>query len=171
MPDLQQALCADDAQGYLEGAARLVANVPFCWLVTTDALDGTNARPMGRILHHHDQHAWVIRFVTDMRSKKAAEILRSETIGLIVQDDAQQAFAWLTGSAGLLGGFEDVRRYWKDAYAAYFPSPEDQANVAFVEVRVERMALWIKGVTPEPFGIRPTHLERDADNTWRSAQA
>jgi len=92
----------------------------------------------------------------------------TETIGLIVQDDARQAFAWLTGSADLLGGFEDVRRYWRDAYAAYFPSPEDQANVAFIEVRVERMALWIKGVTPEPFGIRPTYLERGADNIWQS---
>jgi hypothetical protein len=29
------------------------------------------------------------------------------------------------------------------------------------------MELWIRGVTPEPFGMRPTTLERDAGGAWR----
>jgi hypothetical protein len=29
------------------------------------------------------------------------------------------------------------------------------------------MELWIRGVTPEPFGLRATALERDADGGWR----
>jgi hypothetical protein len=32
---------------------------------------------------------------------------------------------------------------------------------------VSRMALWIRGVTPEPFGLRPTLLERETGQEWR----
>jgi hypothetical protein len=31
------------------------------------------------------------------------------------------------------------------------------------------MELWIRGVTPEPFGLRPTILERDDGGGWRLA--
>jgi hypothetical protein len=31
------------------------------------------------------------------------------------------------------------------------------------------MELWIRGVTPEPFGLLPTVLERDAGGGWRSS--
>ena len=49
----------------------------------------------------------------------------------------------------------------------YFPDEEERANAAFVEVNVERMELWIRGVTPEPFGLHTTILERDATAAWR----
>ena len=49
----------------------------------------------------------------------------------------------------------------------YFPTEQDRANAIFVEVDVERMELWIRGVTPEPFGLRATILERDAGRGWR----
>ena len=55
---------------------------------------------------------------------------------------------------------------WKAAYNAYFPSEQDRANAAFVEVDIERMELWIRGVTPEPFGLRATVLARDGGG-WR----
>jgi hypothetical protein len=36
-----------------------------------------------------------------------------------------------------------------------------------IEVEVARMELWIRGVTPEPFGPYPTILERDVEGAWR----
>jgi hypothetical protein len=41
------------------------------------------------------------------------------------------------------------------------------ANAAFIEVEIKRMELWIGGVTPEPFGLRPTVLERVSGGEWR----
>jgi hypothetical protein len=29
------------------------------------------------------------------------------------------------------------------------------------------MELWVRGLTPEPFGLHPTTLERGADGVWR----
>ena len=51
-------------------------------------------------------------------------------------------------------------------YDVYFPSEADRASAIFVEVEVERMELWIRGVTPEPFGLRATVLARDGGG-WR----
>jgi len=60
----------------------------------------------------------------------------------------------------------ETRARWKPAYDTYFPSDTDRANAIFVEVEIERMELWIRGVTPEPFGLRAAVLERDAGG-WR----
>lgn len=58
---------------------------------------------------------------------------------------------------------------WLDAHARFFPTEMDRANAGFIEVRVERMELWIKGVTPQPFGLRTTMLQRDPQGAWHLA--
>jgi len=42
-------------------------------------------------------------------------------------------------------------------------------GIEVVEVDIERMELWIRGVTPEPFGLLPTKLERGEGGAWRSS--
>ncbi len=61
----------------------------------------------------------------------------------------------------------DVRRLWKAAYEAFFPSETDKANAIFVEIAADRLKLWIRGVTPEPFAAQTTVLERRAGGDWR----
>ena len=75
----------------------------------------------------------------------------------------------LNGRAALIEAASEVRKFWKEGYNAFFPSETDRANAAFVQVDVERMDLWIRGVTPEPFGLRPAKLERNAGGAWRLA--
>ena len=56
---------------------------------------------------------------------------------------------------------------WKeDAYVRYFPTEKDRENAGFIEVRIERMELWIRGVTPEPFGLHTTTLQCDQQRAW-----
>jgi hypothetical protein len=64
---------------------------------------------------------------------------------------------------------QEIRARWKGAYGAYFPTTQDRRNAIFVKLDVERMELWIRGVTPEPYGLRPTVLERDVGRGWRLA--
>lgn len=158
---------AVDVSRLLAGAANVVASVRYCWLVTEAETGGSNARPMGQVWRDADENDWTIRFVTDGRSRKASDIRRDGKVAVIFQRGADDAFVTLTGKASLLEGASDVRRHWKDAYNVYFPGEADRANASFVEVEVERMELWIRGVTPEPFGLHPTALERDAAGTWR----
>lgn len=147
----------------LEGAGKLTAKVLNCWLVTLSGAGGANARPMGRVLPDHSLNDWKILFLTDGRSRKAAEIRGASRVELIFQNDPDEAFAALAGLAKLIDDPIEVGKLWKANYDAYFPIAEDRANAAFIEVAVDRMELWIRGVTPEPFGLRATVLERDAE--------
>ena len=157
----------NDVSLLLAGAAKAIAGVRYCWLVTEAETGGANARPMGRVLPETDQSDWTIRFITDGRSRKASDIRRTGKVALIFQHDADDAFAVLIGRATVLESASEVRRLWKDAFNAYFSDEADRTNATFVQVNVERMELWIRGVTPEPFGLRPTVLARDAGGIWR----
>ena len=91
-------------------------------------------------------------------------------VGLIFQRDHDDAFVALTGAAALIEEDNEVHRLWRAAYDPFFPSDADRVNAAFVEVNVERMELWIRGVTPEPYGMRATTLGWDADGGWRQGR-
>ena len=149
----------------LAGAKKVVASVRYCWLLTEAETGGANARPMGRLLPGPNENDWMIRFITGGLSRKAFDIRRANKVGLIFQD-ADDAFVVLAGRAKLLEA-SSMRQLWKDDYNVYFPDEENRANATFVEVNVERMELWIRGVTPEPFGMHTTNLERDDGGTWR----
>ena len=161
----------EDEQGgvsrLLAGAARAIASVRYCWLATTSESGLVSARPMGRTPRDLDEDEWMIRFVTDGRSRKASEIWRVDKVAVIFQREADDAYVALIGAAALRVGASEDHRHWRNAYNVYFPTDEARAGAAFIEIRVERMDLWIRGVTPEPFGLRPTKLERGQTGVWR----
>ena len=153
----------------LAGAAETIASVRYCWLLSW-ANGRVRARPMGRLLPSENEDDWTIRFVTDRRSRKAADVRRSAVVGLVFQNDRDDAFVSVTGTARLIEAAPEVSALWKeDAYRSYFPSETDRANAGFIEVRIGRMELWIRGVTPEPFGLKTTVLERDRQGAWHCA--
>src|SRR5258706_6420802 len=69
----------------LAGAAKVIARVRYCWLVTEAETGGVCARPMGHLLPNPEKNDWTIRFVTDGRSRKAGDIRRAGKVGLIFQ--------------------------------------------------------------------------------------
>ena len=151
----------------LTGAAKTIQAVRYCWLVTASS-NGFNARPMGRVLPDRSEDGWIVRFVTDGRSRKAHELCGEREVGLIFQSDPDEAYAALFGKARLLERADEVARFWKKHYEVYFPTPADRAAAAFIEVDIVRMELWIRGVTPEPFGLNATKLTRDG-GVWQRA--
>jgi general stress protein 26 len=155
-----------DVTPLLDGAAKTMRNARYCWLATTTEAGVPHARPMGRVLNDPGEDQWKIRFLTDRRSNKAADMRRASEVTVLVQHDPDLAFVTLIGEAELHEDASETRSRWKGAYEVYFPSAGDQANAIFVEVEVRRMELWIRGVTPEPFGLRATVLERDTKG-WR----
>jgi general stress protein 26 len=150
----------------LNGAARTIAKARNCWLVASGA-DGPTLRPMGRLPPEPGDDEWMIRFITDGRSHKASDVRHGGKVGLTFQLEGEDAFVAVTGPAKLLESESEVRRHWKDSYNTFFPTETDRANAAFLEVRAERMDLWIRGVTPEPFALQTTTVERDAAGAWR----
>ena len=162
--DLPDAIEVDR---FLAGAAKTIASAPYCWLATASDAGTPRIRPMGQIPRDPGEDEWTIRFLTDGRSRKAADMQRDSEVAILFQHDPDLAFMTLTGKAVLHDDALEVRGRWKRAYDGYFPTETDRANAIFVEVEVERMELWIRGVTPEPFGLRATVLRRDAQGGWR----
>ena len=150
----------------LGGVTQTIASVHYCWVATAAGTGSTHVRPMGRLPRDLAEDDWTIRFITDGRSRKASEIRRAGEATVIFQD-ANDAFVTLVGPATLLEEACEVRKRWKSAYDVYFPRDEDRANAAFIEVDIQCMELWIRGLTPEPFGLRATTIERDARGEWR----
>jgi general stress protein 26 len=150
----------------LEGAAKTARSARYCWLATAAEAGAPHARPMGRIVNDPGEDEWKIRFLTNGRSQKAADMRRVSEVTILFQHDPDLAFVTLIGRAALHESASETRSRWKSAYNVYFPSERDRRNAIFVEVEAKRMELWIRGVTPEPFGLRATVLERDT-NGWR----
>jgi general stress protein 26 len=157
---------AVDVGPLLAGAAKTMRSARYCWLATATEAGAPHPRPMGWVLNDPGEDRWKIRFLTDGRSHKAADMRRASEVSILFQHDPDLAFVTMIGKATLHENASETRARWKPAYDVYFPSDTDRANAIFVEVEVERMELWIRGVTPEPFGLRATVLERDAEG-WR----
>jgi general stress protein 26 len=155
-----------DVSRLLAGAAKTMRSARYCWLATAAEAGAPHVRPMGRVLNDPGEDAWKIRFLTDGRSRKAADMLRGETVTILFEHEPDLAYVSLIGRAALHEDASETRSRWKGTYDVYFPSETDRANAVFVEVEVDRMELWIRGVTPEPFGLRATVLERGPDG-WR----
>jgi general stress protein 26 len=153
----------------LAGAAKAIGSVRFCWLATAAGVGGSPLRPMGRLPNEVGEDEWMIRFVSDGRSNKASEMRRDNKVTIIFQNEPDEAFVSLIGPAALRERASEDGEHWKQAYEVFFPSELDRANAIFIEVDVQRMELWIRGVTPEPFGMQKTALERDPDGGWRAA--
>lgn len=158
--------CTVEVRRLLTGAAQAIARVRYCWLVTTAETWAVNARPMGWLPRDVDEDDWTLWFITDGRSRKAADIRRAGEATVIFQD-VDTAFVTLVGPAMLCEEESELRRHWKKAYDTYFPTEEERANAALIGVDVRSMKLWIRGVTAEPFGMRPTEIARDEQGLWR----
>jgi general stress protein 26 len=150
----------------LDGATKTMRSARYCWLATATESGIPRVRPMGRVFNDPGEDAWKVRFLTDGQSHKAADMRRAREVTIHFQHDPDLAFVSLIGKAALHENTSETRARWKPAYNVYFPSEADRANAIFVEVEIERMELWIRGVTPEPFGLRATVLERGAEG-WR----
>lgn len=155
-----------DVRRMLDSAANVIGEAPFCWLAAGAERGGVGIRPMGRISPHPMKTDWTVSFVTDGRSCKAAEIKRGGAVALVFQRDGGDAYVAAHGTARLSAQGADFAKRWRAAYDVYFPTDVDRANAVFVDVAVERLDLWIKGVTPEPFGMTTTTLVRGANSAW-----
>jgi len=163
--------CVTDVDRYLAGAARMMASVRYCWLATHSDGGDFGIRPMGLLPKENGDPEWTMRFLTDGRSRKAGEIRRDPRVAVMFLHDANDASVKVSGLARLLEDPSYVQPRWKSAYNRVFPTEEDRASAAFVQIEFERMELWIRGVTPEPWGVSATVLERNRAGNWRLVPA
>lgn len=158
----------DDARTHvsrlLAGAADAVTAVRYCWLLTATGASW-HARPMGRLQRDLAADDWRLRFVANGRSRKVPEVRGSARVTAIFQR-GDDAFVALTGVPSVHADPATAQRLLQKSFELYFPTEADRADAVVLEIDTRELDLWIRGVTPEPFGQRPTRLERDAKGKW-----
>lgn len=162
----ERSLESDDVNRLLDGAAKVLARTRYCWLSTQDSEQKPTIRPMGILSDEFSNPRWLLRFLADARSRKIRALCAFQRAVITVQSHTEDAFVLLEGSTDILDNPADICRHWRKGFNTYFPTNDDRKSAVFIDVKTDRMELWIRGVTPEPFGMRATVLERQANGIW-----
>jgi general stress protein 26 len=93
-----------------------------------------------------------VRFATDRRSRKSAEIERSGRLTLAYQYDAENAYVSLIGRATICEDVAAKHANWRAESSKWFPGGPADPNVVYVDFLAERIELWSssQGVVPDP---------------------
>ncbi len=151
----------------LTAATDTMAKVADCWAATLSEDGGVNVRVVGPIPGVPGEEDWTIWFATWRSSRKAADIRRSSRLTLGYQHHPERAYVALLGKAALIEDRSEIRRRWIETWRLYFPRGPDDPDTIFVRMNVDRIELCVRGVTPEPFGSRPSVIERGDDRSWK----
>jgi len=103
-------------------------------------------------------------------SRKAREIGRTGRLSVVYQHDADDGYVTLIGRGVIVADRALLRARWQPTWNQFFPAGADDETSIFVQLEAERIELWVRGVTAEPFGTRSAILERDPGQPWRLVQ-
>lgn len=130
-------------------AREIVANVPACMAITVDRNGDANARVVNP---KPLSDTWTVRFPTDRRSRKSAEIEQSGRLTLAYQYDAGGAYVSLIGRATIVEDVAAKIAGWNALADKWFPGGPTDPNVVSVDFVAERIELWSapEAVVPDP---------------------
>jgi general stress protein 26 len=157
----------DRVNQLLAAAGDTMAKVTDCWAVTPSQHGGVNVRVVGPIPGVPGEEDWTVWFATRRSSRKAMDIQRSGLLTLGYQHHHDRAYVALIGGAALIEDRCEIRSRWIEKWRLFFPGGPDDPDTIFVRMNADRIELCVRGVTPEPFGSRPSVIERDDDRSWR----
>jgi general stress protein 26 len=149
----------------LERTASLIGRAKHCWLITLSHTRRINARPMGCITSECVGTDWTLSFLADARTRKIRDIHFASDVRIIFECNEDE-FASVAGPAAVISNLEVIEQRWRPSYDAYFPTVADRREAQFIDVRTQEMQLWIRGLTPEPFGSESLSLYRPLAGTW-----
>jgi general stress protein 26 len=154
----------------LAAASATMRKARYCWAITA-AQDGrVNARPMGPQKPLTNEDPFGILFFTRRGSRKVLEIGRAGQITVVYQYDTDDSYLTLVGRGSFVADRALLRTCWQPRWSQYFPAGADDENAVFIEFEADRIELWVRGVTPEPFGTRAAILERESGRPWHLIQ-
>jgi general stress protein 26 len=149
-------------------AREIIAKVPACMAITVDRNGDANARVVNPKPLSDE---WTVRFPTDRRSRKSAEIEQSGRLTLAYQYDAGKAYVSLIGRAAICGDVAAKIAGWSTGSDKWFPGGPTGPNVVYVDFITERIELWSssEGIVPDPVrGLWAAVLVREGSDWVQS---
>lgn len=157
---------AASVERLLAVAKDTMAKARYCWAVTLAEDGQANARPMGRLPSPAGEDPSTVWFLTRRTSRKALEIGRTGRLTVVFQHDADDSYVTLIGRSAVITDRATIRARWQKSWNLFFPGGAEDESATFVRTDAERIELWVRGVTSEPFGVRGAKLVRDASGPW-----
>jgi general stress protein 26 len=154
-----------DVVRLLAGARAVIAEVPYCWVVTPAAeAGGANARVV-KAFPNADGEAWWIRwFLTRSAARKTAEIRKAGRVTLAFQHASGEAYVTLRGPVALI---EERSAVESRLQRVDDPGSALAGQLIAVRLEADHIEVHIRGVTAEPWGHGRTLLAREPNRTWR----
>ncbi len=158
-----------DPEALLRLARETIAAMPTCLAITIDRNGDANARPVNT---SPLTDRWTVRFMTDRRTRKFGEIVRSGRLTLVYDNPSAGTYVTLVGGAAIIDDVAVKQATWKPHSHIWHPGGPTDPNVVLVEFTADRIETWNTpgGVVPDPTrGLWAAVLTRAAGGGWHHA--
>lgn len=149
-------------------ALQTMRAVQYAFLITLGSSGEPHARLMQPFPPEDDLTIW---FGASPRSRKVRDIADNPRVLVTYQQDAENAYLVVYGTAVVVDDLAERQRRWMDAWSAFFvggPTGDDYVLLRVTPDRLEQMN-FAKGVTPPPYGLQYANLVR-GEGGWTVAQ-
>lgn len=112
-----------------------------CAMLTTIGEDGCFTRPMG-VQGKPEEFHGTFWFFTDRRSAKARQIERGDRTLLVFQNDAEDTYLQLNGSASIVRDTDRMKELFNPFIKTWFPDGLDDPNLTLIRFEALNGQYW-----------------------------
>lgn len=112
-----------------------------CAMLTTIGGDGCVTRPMG-VQGDPDAFHGTLWFFTDRRSRKAQQIARGDRTTLLFQNDGEDTYLQLNGSASLVRDTDRMKELFNPLMKTWFPDGVDDPDLTLIRFEATDGQYW-----------------------------
>ena len=153
-----------EVERLLAAARAAIAEVPYCWVVTSAQDGGAHARVVKAFPSENRESWWTRWFLTRRLARKTTEIRNAGRVTLAFQHHSGNAYISLAGPAELIETRSAVESRLQQVDD---PTGALSGQLIAVKVDADQIEVHIRGVTAEPWGRGRTLLARSGDGVWR----
>jgi general stress protein 26 len=148
----------------LEAAQQTMAEVRYCWVVTSAGDGRANARVVKAFSNADGEDPWTRWFLTLRTGRKSAEIRAAGRVTLAYQHNSGDAYVTIAGPAEIIDDPSAV-----ECRLTQVDDSDGTLEGKLVAVRVtpDHLELHVRGITAEPWGHGRTLMERPHNGAWR----
>ena len=146
----------------LNTARSMLKKSRYCILITNNDKQWPSARMVQPIV---DFDTFTIWLGTNPFLRKIKEIEKNPNVTLAFYSDKEHANLIIYGKASIVRKVQERRKHWIGAWLLFFPGGPGGDD--FVSIRVEPLEMELmnfkKSIVPEPFGLKPVKIIKDAE--------
>lgn len=158
------------SEDLLAHAREMTQQATWCWVATVANEKEVHTRV---VYPYPISSDWHVRFMTDRRTRKVAELRSTKWLTLSYLCDTKEdtGYVNVSGAPTILDSVQLKQELWKESSHLYFPGGPEDPNVVVIDVAIAKIELWNyqRGITPAPLGLSAVCMERLNDGWSVSA--